>query len=191
MSAKTNKANLDLLITDPESAQSKLNEMQKKFVDLFCGTDDLSQTESARLAGYKYPSLSGHQLMRKPHVVACIEDRRKEISHRYKVTLDRSFRDLKYIRDRAMEDGSWTAALKAEELRLKAAGLLVSKSEVRTGSIDAMSEDEIRAELSRLSEEASKNTVVLPPEAFEDITESGSGDELDDSGQALNPDDKD
>ena len=58
-------------------------------------------------------------------------------------------------------------------------------------SIDAMSEDEIRAELSRLSEEASKNTVVLPPEAFEDITESGSGDELDDSGQALNPDDKD
>ena len=31
MTAKTNKANLDLLITDPESAQSKLNEMQKKF----------------------------------------------------------------------------------------------------------------------------------------------------------------
>ena len=67
-----NKANLDLLITDPESAQSKLNEMQKKFVDLFCGADDSSQTESARLAGYKYPSLLGHQLMRKPHVVACI-----------------------------------------------------------------------------------------------------------------------
>ena len=103
----------------------------------------------------------------------------------------RKYKRFEHLSNKAEDKGQLAVAVNAEFRSGQMAEMFVNKSEVRTGSIDAMSEDEIRAELSRLSEEASKNTVVLPPEAFEDITESGSGNNLDESGHALHPDDND
>ncbi len=44
------------------------------------------------------------------------EELTHEGQHRNNVTLDRSLRDLKSIRDAAVLDGSWGPAIKAEEL---------------------------------------------------------------------------
>ena len=101
----SSKSDMNAVIEDPKSPQSQLTIQQQKFVDLYCSAEDLSQTEAARRAGYKYPALSGHQLLRKPHVVACIDEKRREIGHKYRITPERKARDLINIQHKAQEEG--------------------------------------------------------------------------------------
>ena len=51
--------------------------------------------------------------------------------------------ELARLRDRALQDKSHSAAINAERLRGQAAGLYVERKEIRTGSIDDMSRDEV------------------------------------------------
>jgi len=70
----------------------------------------------------------------------------------YAVNYKRSERDLKIIRDAAMNAAtpSYSAAVQSEIARGKLAGLYTSKSEIRTGAIDAMSREEVEKELERI-----------------------------------------
>jgi hypothetical protein len=76
------------------------------------------------------------------------------------VTIDKSIRDLKKIRDQAWEMGKFSEALRAEELRLKAAGLLVNKQHVIKEDVTASTKEEITNKLEefrRLAQSRMKN----------------------------------
>ena len=85
---------------------------------------------------------------------------RLEAQARFGVTIDKSIRDLKKMRDQAWEMGKISEALRAEELRLKAAGLLVNKQHVVKEDITASTKEAISeklAEYKRLAESRMNN----------------------------------
>jgi hypothetical protein len=51
--------------------------------------------------------------------------------------------DLKDIREGAMRNGAWSAAVGAEVARGKAAGLYINRSELVVSKVDTMSKDQI------------------------------------------------
>ena len=130
-----------------------LTQQQQKFVENVV-YHDMSQTEAARKAGYSNPAVQAHRNMKSKNIMIAIEELRHEAQHRNNVTLDRSLRDLKSIRDAAVLDGSWGPAIKAEELRMKAVGLLIEKKGVLHGRVEALSKDEVLKELKKLQDKA-------------------------------------
>ena len=61
---------------------------------------------------------------------------------------------MQRIRDGAIEAGAWSAAVQAEYRRGQAEGnIYVNKSEVRHGSIDSMSKEEVERALKDIKEQ--------------------------------------
>ncbi len=83
-------------------------------------------------------------------MVAAVKARRKELAEKYSVDFGRHVKSLQIIRDRALEDGAYSAAVLAEHRRGMAAGLYVSRSEIRHGSIDSMTKEEVQQALSEI-----------------------------------------
>ena len=54
------------------------------------------------------------------------------------------------MRDQAIDKGNLTAAVSAEVQRGRAAGLYVERTEVRTGTLDSLSEVEIKQRIQKL-----------------------------------------
>jgi len=127
----------------------QLTRKQQKFVYELVSNDGLqTKRESAIKAGY--PSNSAHSRAYEltnpeisPHVCRAIAQYRAELDAKYAVDYKRSERSLQVIRD---------ASVQAEVARGKLAGLYTSKSEIRTGSIDAMTKQEVVDALRELSE---------------------------------------
>ena len=69
---------------------------------------------------------------------------------KYEITFEKVARDLQMIRDRAVEDGSYGAAVTAELGRAKLAGLMIEKKEIKHGRIDQMDRSEVEARLNAL-----------------------------------------
>jgi len=69
---------------------------------------------------------------------------------KYEITFEKVARDLQMIRDAAVEDGSYGAAVTAELGRAKLAGLMVEKKEIKHGRIDQMDRSEVEARLNAL-----------------------------------------
>ena len=69
-----------------------------------------------------------------------------------KVVLDLSthLTDLKDIREGAMRNGAWSAAVTAEVARGKAAGLYVNRSELIVNRVDSMSKEEVLQRMQQL-----------------------------------------
>ena len=69
-----------------------------------------------------------------------------------KVVLDLSthLTDLKDIREGAMRNGAWSAAVTAEVARGKAAGLYVNRSELTVNRVDSMSKEEVLQRMQQL-----------------------------------------
>ena len=60
-------------------------------------------------------------------------------------------RDLQIIRDKALEAGAYAAAVQAEYRRGQALGsIYVDRKEIRTGTIDSMSKEEVQKKLDEL-----------------------------------------
>ena len=136
-----------------------LTQQQQKFIENIV-YHDMSQTEAARRAGYNHPAVQANRNMKNKNIIIGIEELRYEAQHRNRVTLDRSLRDLKSIRDAAVLDGSWGPAIKAEELRMKAVGLLVEKKAVLHGRVDTLSKEEALEELQKLQEKAKNQSGI-------------------------------
>ena len=86
-----------------------------------------------------------------PHIVKAIKAYRAELDQKYGVEYHRHLRDLQKIRDLALDAGAYSAAVQAEYRRGQAQGdIYVSKSEIRTGSIDQMSREDVERELERI-----------------------------------------
>jgi hypothetical protein len=86
------------------------------------------------------------------HVQDKIKDLQECEQKKYEITFDKVARDLKTIRDAALEDGSYGAAVNAEMGRAKLAGLMVDRKEIKHGTIDQMDRAEVESRLRQLIE---------------------------------------
>jgi len=100
---------------------------------------------------------------------------------KYEITFEKVARDLQMIRDRAVEDGSYGAAVTAELGRAKLAGLMIEKKEIKLGRIDQMDRSEVEARLNALLDKnqlipglqsAVVDDSVMDVEDFEDLEEA-------------------
>lgn len=154
--------------TPPEA--KPLTDKQQKFVDELVANDGLiTLKEAAARAGYgsKNASTIAYQLTNPrmyPQVVAAIKRAKEEQDMKHAIDYHRHLRDLQRIRDAALQNGAYGAAVQAEYRRGQAHGnIYIHKSEIRHGSIDTMSKDEVL----RALEEINKQSRII------DITPQG------------------
>jgi phage terminase small subunit len=129
-----------------------LTKKQQKFVQLYV-YHDLTNTECAHRAGYSHPAQVASMLLHDPryaHIQEKVRELQEGEQKKFEITYEKVARDLLEIRNSAMEDGSYGAAVTAEMGRAKLAGLLVDKKEIRLGRIDQMDKAEVEARLQAL-----------------------------------------
>ena len=136
---------------------SKLTRRQEKFVKELVSNDGMiTYREAAINAGF--PASSAHTRAYEmtnpeicPHVCRAIQAYRDELDEKYGITFKRHLRDLQRIRDLALENGAYSAAVQAEYRRGQANGnIYINKSEIRHGTIDSMSKEEVLKALKEL-----------------------------------------
>ena len=160
--------------------EQPLSRREEKYVKILVSEDGLvTQREAAIRAGV--PACSAHsrstEMMKRPRVARAITQYRAELDEMYAVNYKRSERDLKIIRDASLGAGAYSAAVQSEIARGKLAGLYTTKSEIRTGAIDAMTREEVEQELERIR--AGFGEVIdITPEEEETETEEHRGGSL-------------
>ena len=145
------------------AGHKRLTPQQQQFLDMYLHKD-MTQTEAARQAGYKNPTVQAVRLLRNPVVAERLQEMRLETQARFGVTIDKSIRDLKKIRDQAWEMCKFSDALRAEELRLKAAGLLINKQHVVKEEITANTKQDIANKLADFKRLAESRMVNVTPD---------------------------
>ena len=166
-----------------------LTDKQQIFVKIFAENEGrLTPTECARQAGYSEASanVTSSQLLngkRYPKVVDAIISKRAELEKTHEVKLQKHVQELARLREKSLNEKSYSAAVNAERLRGQAAGLYIDRKEIRTGSIDSMSREEVLNKLKELGLDGKfrkeKERVVLDiqeeeksdSEGLKDITE--------------------
>ena len=143
------------------SGQKRLTDKQQAFLDNFMHKD-MTQTSAARSAGYANPGVDAVRLLRNPVVQERYQEMREEARSRFGVTIEKSVRDLLKIRNEAWESGKFGEAIRAEELRLKATGLLVNKAHVLHEQADTMTREQILEKLQEFQNLAQKRMKVAP-----------------------------
>jgi len=141
----------------------KLKPQQQDFLNNYLHKD-MTQTEAARQAGYKNASVSAVRLLRNPVVAERLQEMRLEAQAKFGVSVEKSVRDLKKLRDQAWEQGRFSEAIRAEELRLKASGLLINKQHVVKEDITAASKEEIAKKLDEFKRLAESRMVNVTPD---------------------------
>ena len=159
-------------VGQPRATKNRpLTRKQELFVKELVSKDgQITMREAAINAGY--PASSAHTRAYEmtnphicPHVVAAIKAYRDELDEKFGINYRRHIRDLQTIRDAALENGAFSAAVQAEYRRGQAQGdIYVSKSEVRHGSIDSMSKDEVMKALKEIKQTYAPVTIDITPE---------------------------
>ena len=159
-------------VGQPRATKNRpLTRKQELFVKELVSKDgQITMREAAITAGY--PASSAHTRAYEmttphicPHVVAAIKAYRDELDEKFGINYRRHIRDLQTIRDAALENGAFSAAVQAEYRRGQAQGdIYVSKSEVRHGSIDSMSKDEVMKALQEIKQTYAPVTIDITPE---------------------------
>jgi phage terminase small subunit len=157
----------------PLKEQTKvLTAMEWKFVQELVSADGaVTLREAAIRAGYpvKRAHATGNLLTNpkyKPHVVAAIQAYRAELGAKYGTNYERHMKDMQRIRDAALAAGAYGAAVQAEYRRGQALGTIyVERKEIRHGTIDSMSKEEVERKLDEL-----KRIYGGPPQDILDVT---------------------
>ena len=162
-----------------------LTDKQRIFVQIYTENEGrLTPTECARQAGYAEDraNTTASELLngkRFPKVVEAVLARRAEIQKTHEVKLDKHVQELARLREKALNEKSYSAAVNAERLRGQAAGLYIDRKEIRTGSIDSMSREDVLKALQELGidgqiKKEGNNTVLSveksDSEGLKDIT---------------------
>ncbi len=145
-------------VVDPlEKHRRALTPQEWKFVlALVDGEGKQTLKQAAIEAGYPAATANkiAHELTdprTNPQVVAAIQQYRQDVAERYGTNVERHLRDLQIIRDKALEAGNYGAAVAAEYRRGQALGTIyVDRKEIRHGTIDSMSVDEVRRKLEEI-----------------------------------------
>jgi phage terminase small subunit len=173
----------------PLSEQKKtVTPQQWTFIqELVCGDGKMTMAQAAIAAGYSEAGATdkAYELTdprKSPHVVAAIQQYRRDLAERYGTTFDRHMRDMQIIRDKALEAGNYSAAVQAEYRRGQALGTIyVERKEIRHGTIDSMSAEEVRRKLEeiKLMYGDPSQVIDVTPTAHE-LIEQDKMDEIDD-----------
>ena len=162
-----------------------LTDKQRIFVQIYTENEGrLTPTECARQAGYAEDraNTTASELLngkRFPKVVEAVLARRAEIQKTHEVKLDKHVQELARLREKALNEKSYSAAVNAERLRGQAAGLYIDRKEIRTGSIDSMSREDVLKALQELGidgqiKKEGNNTIISveksDSEELKDIT---------------------
>ena len=142
-------------VPKPKGGRFKaLSEREWRFVhELVSGEGQVTMKEAALRAGYSETSAGAMATAltnpeTHPHVVAAIQEFRREVAEKYGTTFERHMRDMQIIRDRALEAGNYGAAVAAEYRRGQALGTIyIDRKEIRHGTIDSMSKEEVMRKL--------------------------------------------
>lgn len=153
----------DAPLVKPED--KPLTSAQELFAQAYARGDNTA-AHAARLAGYAESTIytKGKEFLDaaiNPHIVKRIREIQEENQKRYGIDLDRHLRDLMTIRDQAIDNGSFAAAVSAEKIRGSAAGLHIDRKEILHGKIDQMSKDEVLARLKELQDKYDVNVVSV------------------------------
>ena len=155
LSSATSGDTKDMSIKYPKDGAG-LTDKQKVFVKIYSENEGrLTPTECARQAGYSEGSanVSASLLLngkRYPKVVDALIARRAELEKTHEVKLNKHVQELARLREKALGEKSYSAAVNAERLRGQAAGLYVDRKEIRTGAIDSMSREEVLSKLKEI-----------------------------------------
>ena len=131
---------------------AKLTERQIKFAELLVYNEGrLSPAEAAFQAGYKTRPRQAASELRNPKVsplvVKYIGELRSEVQEKYGINFEKHISELAQIRNQALENKAWSAAVNAEVARGKAGGLYVDQKLIMTGNIDNLSEQELESRM--------------------------------------------
>lgn len=153
-----------------KTAETPLTRRQELFVKEFVANDGMiTKRQAAINAGY--PEKSAHVKASEltnpslhPNVVAAIKAYRAELDEKFGITFARHVRDMQRIRDLAIENGAYSAAVQAEYRRGQAQGnIYINKSEIRHGSIDSMSREEVEKALQELKDQHGSDIINITP----------------------------
>ena len=187
-------ADTDILNNPKRYAIAKFKERpftkkQQTFIQNYV-YQDMTNTECAHRAGYAVPTQSASMLLNDPrfaHIQTKIRELQESNQKKYEITFDNVARDLQMIRDAAVEDGSYGAAVSAELGRAKLAGLMVERKEVRTGTIDQMDRGEVEARLQALLDKHELAPVLMGKVVGEEVEDEELNDDDWDDDEILDP----
>ena len=138
-----------------DSVSKKLTPKQEKFAQNVA--KGMKKKDAAKKAGYseKNAGRAGTVLSsdKNPVVKKRIQELQAKAADKAVVDLSTHLTDLKDIRDGAMRNGAWSAAVTAEVNRGKAAGLYVNRSEILVNKVETMNKDQILARMKEIYHE--------------------------------------
>ena len=157
MGYRKNKLEYEPIISSEEEApieycnlDNSLNRRQRNFIWIAVNNPRLSLVECAHKAGYTSPRQMANKLMSKPIIRKEYNYLMNQAKKKYELNYDRAVQDLYDIRDKAIESGSFNAAISAQNSLLKVGGLIVDRKEVMFGKVDQMSREEVENRLKQL-----------------------------------------
>ena len=157
MGHRKNKLEYEPILSPDEEApieyanlDNSLNRRQRNFIWQAVNNPRLSLVECAHKAGYKDARQSANKLMNHPKIRKEYNYLMNEAKKKYELNYDRAVQDLYDIRDKALEAGSFNAAISAQNSLLKVGGLVVDRKEVMFGKVDQMSREEVEKRLEQL-----------------------------------------
>ena len=151
----------------------KLTRKQQRFVDELTSQDGLiTGTQAAINAGFATTSAyqRAHEMQNPrlmPHVCAALEARRDEQDAMHAVTAKRHVRALAELRNAALANNAFSAAVMAEYRRGQVEGLYVSRSEMRVGTIDSLTREDVQLELQRIRSTFERDIIDISPSSAE------------------------
>ena len=155
MGYRKNNLEYEPIISSEEEApieycnlDNSLNRRQRNFIWIAVNNPRLSLVECAHKAGYTSPRQMANKLMNKPIIRKEYNYLMNQAKKKYELNYDRAVQDLYDIRDKAIESGSFNAAISAQNSLLKVGGLIVDRKEVMFGKVDQMSQGRSRNKIS-------------------------------------------
>tara|TARA_R110002020_G_scaffold13240_2_gene47754 strand:+ start:135 stop:554 length:420 start_codon:yes stop_codon:yes gene_type:complete len=120
-----------------------------------------SLKEAALLAGYsdKNAQRAGSTLLSEPKISKRVAELRSRAAARSSLTLSRHLDNLEQLRNTAVENGAYGAAVTAEISRGKAAGLYVERKELLVNKVQTLTREEI---VHRIREIHDETGLALP-----------------------------
>ena len=172
LAKKTHKSKIDV-VANPRTEKG-ITPKQEEFARIYV-TEDVTQTEAAIKAGFSPKSAHAiaSQLLngvRYPHVIARIRELKMELARKYEVSFESHVTKLAQIRDEALQNNNYAAAVAAEKSRGQAAGIYVDRKEIMHGKIDQMSREDVERELDRIRG-SFEPIIDITPEEVEEAAE--------------------
>ena len=127
----------------------KFNPRTQKFIDqmvAYCGKKTATQCAIDSGFGVAGARTRASELMAKDSIRNEIERRLEETREKWGLTKDKHYQELGELRDMAKETKNVNAAVRAEELRGKVAGLYIDRQIMATASMKRLPDGTMKAE---------------------------------------------